>query len=99
MLPPGKGVEAADAEVRLRAGRDVGGDVALVVRDHAYGNPEQRITLKAGAAVTVRVPVRASHGWHDFSITGPGATPFERRFAGRVESGVDGFSDPLLSPA
>jgi phospholipase C len=97
MLPPRAGVQPGDAEVQIRAARDFGAEAAFVIRDHAYGNPEQQVRVEAGAIVSARVPVRASHGWYDFSVMADGKTPFERRFAGRVESGVDGFSDPLLS--
>jgi phospholipase C len=37
-----------------------------------------------------------SHYWYDFSVTIAGADGFLRRFAGRVETGKSGFSDPLM---
>jgi phospholipase C len=37
-----------------------------------------------------------SHRWYDFSATITGIKPFLRRFAGRVETGKSGFSDPLM---
>jgi phospholipase C len=97
MLPPRAGAKAEDVTVEIKAAKEAGAALTLVVRDHAYGNPEQRVQVAPGASVTARVPVSASHGWYDFSVIAPDGAPFERRFAGRVETGVDGFSDPLLS--
>jgi phospholipase C len=97
MLPPRAGAQANEVTVEIRGGNDLRGPLALVVRDHAYGNAEQRLQLAAGATLTTRVPVKASHGWYDFSLVAPDVAPFERRFAGRVETGVDAFSDPVLS--
>ena len=37
-----------------------------------------------------------SFGWYDFTVE---ASNFARRFAGRMETGRDGFSDPALAPA
>jgi phospholipase C len=97
VLAPGAGETPAEMRVDVRAGPGVRDELTLLVPDHAYGNAEQRLRLAPGAAVTVRVPVRSSHGWYDFSIRLAGFDGFERRFAGRVETGADGFSDPQLS--
>ena len=97
LMSPRAGTQAADAEVSLRAGPDLGEARAFTIRDHAYGSPDQQLRLGAGKTAIIRVPVRASHGWYDFSVTTSGDKSFERRFAGRLETGVDGFSDPLIS--
>ena len=75
-------------------------ELTLSVTDHSYGNPVQNLTLKAGAPLKVTVPVKSSSGWYDFSIAvGGGSTQLQRRFAGRVESGVWRTSDPLIGRA
>jgi phospholipase C len=38
--------------------------------------------------------LKQSHGWYDFTVTADGA---EARFAGRVETGLPSFSDPLMA--
>ena len=40
--------------------------------------------------------LRDSHGWYDFSIKVAGYDDFEKRYAGRVETGKEGFSDPFM---
>jgi phospholipase C len=34
--------------------------------------------------------------WYDFSLTAEGEAGFGRRFAGRMETGLDSFSDPAM---
>jgi len=95
MLPPRTGVEADHVEVQIRA-VDQRDELSLVVRDCSYGNAPQQLRLTPGATLVARVPVKASHGWYDFSVAAASGV-YQRRFAGRVETGVEGFSDPLLS--
>ncbi len=66
-----------------------------MIRDHAYGNAEQSVTHRAGCKTAIRMPVAKSAGWHDFSILDP-KSGFERRFAGRIENGTWGTSDPAM---
>jgi phospholipase C len=97
LQPPVLARKRPRSEVKIQAGRPSDGEQVFILRDHAYGNPEQQIRVAPGAAVTARIPVKASHGWYDFSVVAPGKSNFERRFAGRLETGIDGFSDPLIS--
>ncbi|WP_396595550.1 phosphocholine-specific phospholipase C [Brevundimonas sp. R86498] len=49
--------------------------------------------LAAGARVTRRLGL-ATHGWYDLTMTG--ADGYVRRLAGRIETGADSISDPLM---
>jgi phospholipase C len=97
VLAPAAGEPPAELCVRLTPGADLRSDLKLIARDHAYRNQEQRVSVGPGQAVTVKVPVGASHGWYDFSLLVDGHDTFSRRFAGRVETGAEGMSDPQLS--
>jgi phospholipase C len=71
----------------------------IEVKDHAYGAKSITQALAAGtkeATIRILLDQTASHGWYDFSITVPGFDQFEKRYAGRVETGADSFSDPLM---
>ena len=46
--------------------------------------------------LNVLLNLKASFGWYDFSVKIEGFEPFEQRFAGRVETGKESFSDPLM---
>jgi phospholipase C len=48
----------------------------------------------AGETKTVLLPLAKSHGWYDASVR---VGDFEQRFAGRVETGKDGMSDPAMA--
>jgi len=57
-------------------------------------DPEQRIEVPAGSSVTVNFSVAASAGWYDISVTQNASPRYLRRFAGHLESGKPGTSDP-----
>jgi len=44
----------------------------------------------------VRFPLASSGRWYDFSVSVAGQTDFSRRFAGRMENGQHGISDPAM---
>jgi phospholipase C len=75
------------------ANRDSKGN-ELRVTDHSYGTGARNVSLKAGEKRTITLRLAKSHSWYDFSVT---AGRFERRCAGRVETGKPGFSDPAMS--
>jgi len=70
----------------------------VTVRDHAYGAQPIRQTIAAGGdgVTTIVLDTRASRGWYDFSVLVAGAVHYEKRHAGRVETGADGISDPCM---
>tara|TARA_R110000868_G_scaffold108065_6_gene295392 strand:+ start:10619 stop:13165 length:2547 start_codon:yes stop_codon:yes gene_type:complete len=73
-----------------------GKNLDLVVIDHAYGNPEQKIRIKKGSEETIVVNSVKSYGWYDFSLRVSGNSNFVRRYAGRVETGKPSKSDPFM---
>ena len=62
----------------------------ITVTDNAY----KQAVLKGRGSVVVRLG--ESKGWYDFTVTLPGSGGFERRYAGRVETGKEGISDPFM---
>ncbi|MDR3741173.1 MAG: phospholipase C, phosphocholine-specific [Terracidiphilus sp.] len=64
---------------------------------NAYDSTEQTLTLTAGAEREDEWKLEASSGWFDLSITAEHDAGFLRRFAGHVETGRPGSSDPLLA--
>jgi len=71
----------------------------LQIRDNAYKNKLIQKVLPAGKGreATIILNLDKSHGWYDFSILIPGFEHFEKRYAGRVETGKDSFSDPVMA--
>jgi phospholipase C len=70
--------------------------LTLQVRDHGYQTANHTIALAPAAGRVLLLPLGRSHHWYDFSVTLDGAPRFVRRFAGRVETGKPGISDPLM---
>lgn len=68
------------------------------IRDEGYKKPVIRRTLKTGSGseTTVVLDLDKNYQWYDFSIRVDGFGSFRRRYAGRVETGKAGFSDPAM---
>jgi phospholipase C len=69
------------------------------ITDNAYKMPAQSITVntapgKAKQAVTIQLS--KSFGWYDFSVKIKGNNSFEKRYAGHVETGKAGKTDPFM---
>ena len=67
--------------------------------DHAYGVSYPPKTLAAGSATALTLPFGSSHGWYDLSVTVHGYKNFEKRYAGRIETGSHSISDPFMGRA
>ncbi|WP_393096981.1 phosphocholine-specific phospholipase C [Streptomyces sp. LN325] len=98
---PGK---AAGPEVTAR---HVGADVELTFNNRGAGTVDLKLTdgyggrprsfkVRPGATVRHRVDLRASHRWYDLTVESAAHTGFSRRFAGHVENGRPGVSDPAI---
>ena len=61
-----------------------------------YGGQAQAFRVKPGATVKHTVDLRASKRWYDLSVASDTDAGFLRRFAGHVENGRAGVSDPAL---
>jgi phospholipase C len=64
--------------------------------DLSYGMPGQKQILAGNGEETITTDLDQSHGWYDFLLKTIGNNNFERRFAGRVETGEMGFTDPSM---
>ncbi|MGY5126651.1 phosphocholine-specific phospholipase C [Streptomyces nigrescens] len=62
----------------------------------AYGGASETYPVRAGATVKKSVDLRASKRWYDLSVTSDTDGTFLRRFAGHVETGEAGVSDPAI---
>jgi phospholipase C len=58
-----------------------------------------KVEVPAGKVIRHRWSLQHSANWYDFSVTADRVDGFERRFAGRVETGKHGLSDPAMGTA
>lgn len=68
----------------------------IEIVDLAYKNDDQRLILAPGDSTTCAVKTQHSFGWYDLGVRVVGSDLFERRYAGRVETGAWSFSDPVM---
>jgi phospholipase C len=69
----------------------------LIEMDSRYpvaNERKQRIAVASGHSMTVTLALGPSDNWYDFSVTAEGFAGFSRRFAGKVENGLAGKTDP-----
>lgn len=88
----GAGKPTGNMELRFSAAQSA----RLVIRDNADGAKPRAVVLDAGARQTVVLPLVRTRRWYDCSVTVEGSPEYLRRFAGRVETGEPGISDPCL---
>lgn len=67
----------------------------LELTDNAYGSKTLNIGVDASKTISSYVDVTKSHGWYDVTLRMNG-TAFTQTFAGRVENGKPGRTDPLM---
>jgi len=68
----------------------------IEIIDHAYKTNNYKKTVAAKGQSTQVLNLTPNYGWYDFSIKVTGSQSFEKRYAGRVETGQHSFSDPLM---
>ena len=72
----------------------------LTIQDNAYGSVGPwELKVEPGKEVEQNWSLRKSGNWYDFSVTADTAKGYMRRFAGRVETGKHGLSDPAMGTA
>ncbi|MDB5158901.1 MAG: phospholipase phosphocholine-specific [Mucilaginibacter sp.] len=64
--------------------------------DHSYKINNHLKTIVASAETSLVLKLDKSHNWYDFSAKVKGHELFEKRYAGRVETGRTGYSDPYM---
>ncbi|WP_052867274.1 phosphocholine-specific phospholipase C [Streptomyces niger] len=87
--------DATSGNVTLTFTNHGSADADLTLAD-AYGSPTQTFKVRAGATVTHTVDLRAGKRWYDLKVTSESDASFLRRFAGHVETGEPGVSDPAI---
>jgi phospholipase C len=65
------------------------------ITDH-YTNNTQTKSLNSSASATMVLDLTKTYGWYDFTVKVKGNDSFEKRYAGRVETGKESFTDPMM---
>ena len=71
--------------------------VTIEIKDNSYKQAGQSKTVANGSREKFVVDLSKSSRWYDTSLIIKGNAKFEKRFAGRVETGEEGLSDPAMA--
>ncbi|HAB16576.1 MAG TPA: phospholipase C, phosphocholine-specific [Verrucomicrobiota bacterium] len=89
-----------EAVVRL-VNADSQKPVSVLVEDAAYRGASRTVTLapagSKGSETALLFDLARSFGWYDLRVRVPDLPRFEQRFAGRIETGEDSVTDPLMA--
>jgi phospholipase C len=69
---------------------------SIEIRDNAYRSADVHRSIEPSTKTSIAVDTRPGLGWYDLSVRIDGKEPFRRRYAGRVETGQWGYSDPAM---
>ncbi|WP_113922965.1 phosphocholine-specific phospholipase C [Cognataquiflexum aquatile] len=68
----------------------------LILEDQAYGKAQTEISLNPNSEKTITLETEKSFGWYDYALRIKGNELFERRLAGRIETGLPSKTDPQI---
>ena len=82
--------------ISIRLRHQSGTSLAVALVSNAYGYPaSEMLTVIAGRVLKKYISLKKSANWYDFTVQT--ADGFSCRFAGRVETGMHGVSDPAMA--
>jgi len=84
-------------DVEIHATSRLKAACTLNINDYSYKSGKRSMRLDAGGTGSIVLRLARSHQWYDFGVTVAGERGYLRRFAGRVETGKHGFSDPAMA--
>lgn len=84
---------SGNVETRIKNGSKK--PLTIHVIDNSYKTGAQTKHVAPGEEVAVVVNSAKSHGWYDFTVRADGSSGHVR-YAGRVETGRESFTDPLM---
>ena len=88
------GYEGNNAVMKLINKSDV--QQTVIISDNGYKNSFQKRIIPAGKRETILADTGKSYGWYDFSVMLDGNKEFEQRYAGRIETGKESKTDPVM---
>jgi phospholipase C len=83
--------------LRIRLANASGASAHVTIADNAYGAQARKLSLAAQAERVETWPLERSSRWYDLSVTIAEDEAFLRRFAGHLENGEAGITDPAAT--
>jgi phospholipase C len=82
--------------LRIRVKNKSNNAAQLVLTDNAYGSKAFVIDVAPMKTISSYIDVSKSHGWYNISMKTKANDEFKQTFAGRVENGKAGRTDPFM---
>jgi phospholipase C len=83
-------------KIELKINSNKSQPVTIEIKDNAYGNHTITKTIATNQEQKIILDVNKNSGWYDFSVKVKDDNDFERRYAGRIETGKHSISDPVM---
>lgn len=90
------GSKSLTGNIELKLRNTSGNKITVQVTDNAYKAKPVSKTIVANAQASIIINLSKSKQWYDFSVKVNDNNHFESRYAGRVETGKPGITDPLM---
>ena len=75
---------------------DLQNSYTIEIKDNSYKKDTIEKKISPSGQTAIILNPDKSFGWYDFSLKIPGNNIFEKRYAGRVETGKASYSDPAM---
>jgi phospholipase C len=82
--------------VRLTYSNQSDKEITLRLTDKSYGSPTSTVKVAPRKSTSSFLDVAKSHGWYDVAVSIDGNEQYIKRFAGRLENGKSGRTDPFM---
>ncbi|MBE7178539.1 MAG: phospholipase C, phosphocholine-specific, partial [Mucilaginibacter polytrichastri] len=90
------GEQKLSGDVELQISNTSGNDYTVEIRDNAYKTGMRTKLITKQTSQKILMNLRKDFGWYDFSVRVNRHAGYEKRYAGRVETGLHSFSDPYM---
>ena len=88
--------KAPTGNIKLAIKNESSNPVDVELTDIGYKTNNLRKSIAAKAEQTIILDLKASYGWYDFEIKSTASSLFSQRYAGRIETGKESFTDPVM---
>ena len=91
----GKNANKLTGNIEISLHNNDGAAYTLEITNH-YAKAMQTKQIDGHASSSLAFDLKNTYGWYDVSIKVKGNSSFEKRYAGKVETGKESFTDPMM---
>lgn len=84
-----------NVEVKIQ-NMDTGKSATIKIQDNSYKNKPIVKLIPPSGMETIILDLKKNYHWYDFTLFVKGYENFSKRYAGRVETGKESYSDPAM---